>query len=374
MEKINGVIEISPRAALQKLSSGSILLDVREQNEWDAGFASGAHFVPMSKFLETFTPLKLQMHAEILLICRSGGRSRQVGEYLAQQGFEKIYNVSGGTLRWHEENLPMQQPEIGLDDDARERYARHLALPNIAAEGQIKLINSRVLLVGVGGLGSPAAFYLAAAGVGTLRVIDPDVVDKSNLQRQILHTNDRIGEFKVQSAAKTLSALNPQIKIEAFVDKIDANNVLNAIENCDVVIDGADNLATRYILNEACAKLGVPLVYGAIHRFEGQVSVFDVKRGGPCYRCLFPVDDGPLVLNCAEAGVLGVLPGVIGSLQASEALKLLLGIGTPLIGRLLCFDALAAQFKEIKLPRDLACDICNTVSTKSTLPNIVCQH
>ena len=254
----------------------------------------------------------------------------------------------------------MREPE--LDADFAERYSRHLRLPDVGLAGQRKLEAARVLVVGAGGLGSPAAFYLAAAGVGTLRVADDDVVDRSNLQRQILHVDARIGIPKVASAATALSALNPRTRIEALQERITSANVERLLEGIDVVVDGADNFPARYLLNDACVNLGKPLVYGAVQRFEGQASVFDAgrRRGeAPCYRCLFPYPPSAAEApNCSEAGVLGVLPGTIGLLQATEALKLVLGIGEPLVGRLLCYDALDARFRELRLPRDPQCPGC----------------
>jgi molybdopterin/thiamine biosynthesis adenylyltransferase len=254
----------------------------------------------------------------------------------------------------------MIEPDV--DADFSERYSRHLRLPEVGLEGQRRLEAARVLLVGAGGLGSPAAYYLAAAGVGTLRLADDDVVDRSNLQRQILHTDARIGMSKVASATAALSALNPRARIEGVAERITGANVERLLDGVDVVIDGADNFPARYLLNDACVKLGKPLVYGAVHRFEGQVSVFDAGRGrgaAPCYRCLFPEPPPPEAApNCSEAGVLGVLPGVIGMLQATEAIKLLLDIGEPLRGRLLHFDALAMRFRETRLASDPDCVLC----------------
>jgi len=249
-----------------------------------------------------------------------------------------------------------------LDADAVDRYSRHLLLPEIGVAGQLTLQQSRVVLVGAGGLGSPAALYLAAAGIGTLVIIDDDRVERSNLQRQVLHTDARVGIAKVESAGIALQALNPRVQSDLRNERLHAGNVEALLRDAAVVIDGADNFSTRYLLNAACLQLKLPLVYGAVHRFTGQVSVFDSRRvDSPCYRCLFPeppsAADAP---NCSEAGVLGVLPGIIGLLQASEAIKLLLGIGAPLVGRLLCFDALAASFRELRLPRDAQCPGCGT--------------
>ena len=304
-----------------------------------------------------------QRDATVLLICQGGARSLLAAQALLEAGYTQVSSVTGGTTRWVQEGLPMVKPEIDAGEaDFMERYSRHLRLPEVGEWGQRKLEASRVLMIGAGGLGSPAAFYLAAAGVGHLRIADDDVVDRSNLQRQILHTEARIGEPKVGSAQAALSALNPRTRIEAFAERVTSANVERLLEGVDVVVDGADNFPVRYLLNDACVKLGKPLVYGAVQRFEGQVSVFDAGRhrgACPCYRCLFPEPPLPeFAPSCAEAGVLGVLPGVIGLLQATEAVKLLLGIGDSLAGRLLQFDALAMRFQEMRLRPDPDCPVC----------------
>jgi molybdopterin/thiamine biosynthesis adenylyltransferase len=295
-----------------------------------------------------------------MLICQLGGRSLKAAEALRAAGYAHVASVAGGTERWIAEGLPIARPEG--DHDFYERYSRHLRLPEVGEAGQRRLRAARVAMVGAGGLGSPAAYYLAAAGVGRLVLADDDVVDRSNLQRQILHADDRIGMAKVESARIALSALNPRVVVEPFAERVSAANVERLIADADVVIDGADNFAARYLLNDACVKLGKPLVYGAVHRFEGQVSVFDAgrRRGvAPCYRCLFPEPPPPEAApNCAEAGVLGVLPGVIGLLQATEAIKLILGLGEPLCGRLLYFDALSMRFRETRLGPDPDCAVC----------------
>jgi molybdopterin/thiamine biosynthesis adenylyltransferase len=298
--------------------------------------------------------------AEVLLICQSGRRSMLAARALQGQGYRTLASVAGGTEAWDAAGLPMLRPD--LDPDFEDRYSRHLRLPQVGLEGQQRLASARVLVLGAGGLGSPAAFYLAAAGVGTLRIVDDDVVERSNLQRQILHTEAGIGSPKVGSAAAALSALNPRTRVEAIAERATSANIERLLDGVDVVLDGADNFPVRYLVNDACVKLGKPLVYGAVHRFEGQVSVFDAGRArgvAPCYRCLFPqppaAADAP---NCSEAGVLGVLPGVIGMLQATEVLKLLLGIGEPLAGRLLHFDALAMRFRETGLAPDPDCAVC----------------
>ena len=354
------VRELSPEHALIRLQAGALLIDVRADHERALGMAEGARGIERTQLEahpETHLP---DRDAEILLICQGGQRSQLAADALAACGYRNMASVVGGTTAWEAAVLPMVRPDV--DADFTERYSRHLRLPEVGIDGQKQLEAARVLLVGAGGLGSPAAFYLAAAGVGTLRLVDDDVVDRSNLQRQILHTDARIGMAKVESAATTLAALNPRTRIEAVGERITSDNVERLLDGVNVVIDGADNFPARYLLNDACVKLGKPLVYGAVHRFEGQLSVFDAgrQRGkAPCYRCLFPEPPPPEVApNCSEAGVLGVLPGVIGLLQATEAIKLILGIGEPLIGRLLHFDALAMRFRETRLAPDPDCTVC----------------
>ena len=350
--------EISPAEALQLQREGCRLVDVREPDEHALGLAEGALAVPRAE-LES-NPSKYVSEGEtVLLICGSGRRSMLAAESLAGQGYRSLCSVAGGMSAWQSDGLPIRRTE---DADFMDRYSRHLRLPQVGIAGQKKLEQSRVLMVGAGGLGSPAAFYLAAAGVGFLRLVDNDHVDRSNLQRQILHTESRIGMDKVESAQLSLSALNPRTRIDARTVRLDADNVESLLADVDVVVDGADNFPTRYLLSDACVQLGKPLVYGAVHRFEGQASVFDagLHRGvAPCYRCLFPeaprAEDAP---NCADAGVLGVLPGIIGLLQATEAIKLILGLGQSLSGRLLHFDALSMRFRETRLRADPDCPVC----------------
>ena len=349
-----------PNDALLRQRAGAVLVDVRAAHERALGMAVEALGIARED-LQADPAMHLpDLDAEVLLICQRGARSQQVAEVLAARGYRNLASVEGGTDAWDAAGLPMRRADV--DADFSERYSRQLRLPDVGLDGQKRLEASRVLLVGAGGLGSPSAFYLAAAGVGTLRLADDDVVDRSNLQRQILHTEARIGTPKVESAAVALSALNPRTRIEAIRERITSDNVEHLLDGVDVVIDGADNFPARYLLNDACVKLGKPLVYGAVHRFEGQASVFDAGRHrgvAPCYRCLFPEPPPPeSAPNCAEAGVLGVLPGVIGLLQATEAIKLLLGIGEPLRGRLLQFDALAMRFRETRLLPDPACPVC----------------
>lgn len=351
---------LNPNEAHDRQCAGALLVDVRAAHERALGMAEGARGIVREDLQVDPASHLPDPDAEILLICQRGMRSRQVAEFLEARGYRNLASVEGGTEGWDAAGLPMRRAEV--DADFSERYSRHLRLPDVGLAGQRTLEAARVLLVGAGGLGSPAAYYLAAAGIGTLRIADDDVVDRSNLQRQILHAEARIGMAKVDSAAVALSALNPRTRIEAVRERITSANVEHLLEGVDVVVDGADNFPARYLLNDACVKLGKPLVYGAVHRFEGQVSVFDAGRhrgDAPCYRCLFPEPPPPEAApNCAEAGVLGVLPGVIGLLQATEAVKLVLGIGEPLRGRLLQFDALAMKFRETRLAADPGCPVC----------------
>ena len=354
------IVDLTPTQALARLRAGARLVDVREAHERALGMAEGAIGVDRNALAEHPRGHLPDTDAEVVLICQGGMRSRLAAQALATQGYRNLASVLGGTTAWAADGLPMVRAE--MDDDFAERYSRHLRLPEVGLAGQQQLQKARVLIIGAGGLGSPAAFYLAAAGVGTLRLVDDDVVDRSNLQRQILHADDRIGMSKVASAAVAIGALNPRTRLEAIHERITSDNVERLLDAVDVVIDGGDNFPVRYLLNDACVKLAKPLVYGAVHRFEGQLSVFDAgrRRGdAPCYRCLFP-EPPPLesAPNCSEAGVLGVLPGVVGLLQATEAIKLVLDIGEPLAGRLLQFDALAMRFRETRLAPDPGCAVC----------------
>ena len=351
---------LTPGQALERQQGGAILVDVRDAHERALGTARGARGIDRAT-LEADPAAHLpDRDADILLICQSGRRSQFAAEALLAQGYRHVASVDGGTQAWALAGLPMDTPQ--LDEDFSERYSRHLRLPEIGLAGQTRLEAATVLVIGAGGLGSPVAYYLAAAGVGTIRIADDDVVDRSNLQRQILHTDARIGQPKVESARATLAALNPRTRIEAIAERVTSANVEALLAGVDVVVDGADNFPARYLLNDACVKLAKPLVYGAVHRFEGQASVFDAGRHrgvAPCYRCLFPEPPPPEAApNCAEAGVLGVVPGIVGLLQATEVLKLLLGIGEPLTGRLLHIDALGLQFRETRLSPDPDCPVC----------------
>ncbi len=350
--------EVEPAEAFALQQAGALLVDVREPDEVADGSPVGAE-----RIVRGFLELRIEDHAPdleqpLILMCAGGSRSLFASRDLLELGYRRVSSLRGGFGSWKAAGLPVELP-AKLSAEQRARYSRHLLVPEVGEAGQLKLLASRVLIVGAGGLGSPAALYLAAAGVGTLGLVDDDVVDRSNLQRQILHTDARVGEPKVESARATLLALNPGIEVRAHGERLRSHNVLELFADYDVIVDGSDNFATRYLVNDACVKLGKPKVHGSIFSFEGQVSVFWPAQGGPCYRCLFaePPPAG-LAPSCAEAGVLGVLPGVVGTLEAIETLKLLLGIGTSLAGRLLIYDALEQRFVELALQRRPGCAAC----------------
>src|SRR5438874_404677 len=338
--------------------NGTFFLDVREQNEWDIEHIPGALHIPQGRVKAEVEQALPDKGAPIVVYCRSGRRSANAAQTLEALGYSGVRNLEGGIVAWMEQGGPVVS-ESSLAPEQLHRYSRHLLIPEVGEAGQRKLLDARMLLVGAGGLGSPASLYLAAAGVGTLGIVDADVVDESNLQRQIVHSTNWLGEPKVRSAADTITALNPDVNVLAFEERLTSENADRIIgEGWDVIVDGADNFPTRYLVNDASVWHGVPVVHGSIYRFEGQVTVFK-PHDGPCYRCLFPQPPPPeLAPSCAEGGVLGVLPGVIGSLQANEALKLALEIGNPLIGRLLLFEALTATIDEVALRRDPACPVC----------------
>jgi molybdopterin/thiamine biosynthesis adenylyltransferase/rhodanese-related sulfurtransferase len=335
-----------------------VLLDVREADEWESGRLPGAVHLPRGRLELRIESLVPDRGAKLIVYCEAGTRSLLAAEALGRLGYSDVSSLAGGVKRWKDEGLPLDETK-GLGAEERRRYARHLAIPEVGEEGQRRLLESRVLLIGAGGLGSPAALYLAAAGVGTLGVVDHDLVDDSNLQRQVLHATSRLGRPKVDSARQALLDLNPGVEVRAFQERLSSDNVERILaEGWDLVLDGCDNFPTRYLVNDACVKHRLPNVHGSVFRFDGQVTVFWPGRG-PCYRCLYPQPPPPeLAPNCAEAGVLGVLPGVIGLLEAVEALKILLDAGEPLTGRLLVYDALAASFTELKLRRDPDCTLC----------------
>jgi len=350
-------------AAALESDSPPLLVDVREQDEWDEGHIPHAVHIPRGFLESRIERIAPNRGTSIVLTCASGTRSAFGAKTLAELGYEHVSSHEPGYTGWKRDGFPTEISR-GLEPEQRRRYSRHLLIPEVGEEGQLKLLDSRVLLIGAGGLGSPASLYLAAAGVGTLGIVDADVVDETNLQRQIVHSTARLGEPKVRSAAETIEALNPDVNVVQFEERLTSENADRIIgAGWDVIVDGADNFPTRYLVNDASVWHDVPVVHGSIYRFEGQVTVFKPNEG-PCYRCLFPQPPPPeLAPSCAEGGVLGVLPGVIGSLQASETLKLALGIGNPLIGRLLLFDALTATFDEVALRRDPNCPVCGDEPT-----------
>jgi sulfur-carrier protein adenylyltransferase/sulfurtransferase len=335
-----------------------VLVDIREQNEWDEGHIPGAVHIPRGHLESRIERTAPDHGRQVVLYCSAGNRSAFAAKTLEEMGYEDVVSLADGFTDWKRNGFPVEL-NAGLEAPQRARYSRHLLIPEVGEQGQLKLLDSKVLLIGAGGLGSPASLYLAAAGVGRLGIVDADVVDESNLQRQIVHSTERLGEAKVDSAKRTIEALNPDVHVVAYQERLTSENVERILaDGWDVIVDGADNFPTRYLVNDASVWHDIPVVHGSIYRFEGQVTVF--KPGaGPCYRCLFPTPPPPeLAPSCAEGGVLGVLPGIIGSLQANEALKLALGIGDSLVGRLLLFDALAAEFNEVKLRRDPECPVC----------------
>ena len=332
------------------------LIDVREGEEFAGGKIPGAMSIPRG-YLELRIEEKAKRDEPLVLYCAGGTRSALAAKTLREMGYQNVSSMAGGYNRWSDSGFPVEKPFV-LTNEQKERYRRHLVIPEVGEEGQAKLLRSKVLLMGAGGLGSPAALYLAAAGVGTLGVVDMDVVDLSNLQRQVIHTQDRAGKPKTESARMTIQALNPDVKVIPFQERLTSENVLRVLEGFDMVIDGGDNFPTRYLLNDASVVLNKPNIHGSIYRFEGQVTTF-LPHQGPCYRCLYPTPPpAEMAPSCAEAGVLGVLPGIIGLLQANEAIKLVLGVGEPLVGRLLTFDALETRFSELKLRRDPSCPVC----------------
>lgn len=350
-ETLATVTETDVDGAAALLATGAILLDVREADEIAGGAIAGSTMIARG-LLETSVEAALRdKSATVVVMCAGGTRSVFAASTLEQLGYTSVVSLAGGFNAWKNAGKPWGEPNV-LTTDQRNRYQRHLNLPEVGEVGQQKLLDAKVLLLGAGGLGSPAALYLAAAGVGTLGIVDMDVVDASNLQRQIIHKLDRVGRRKVDSAAETIQGLNPDVVVNGYPVRLDASNVIDIIGGYDVIVDGADNFPARYLLNDASVKLGIPVVHGSIFRFEGQVSVFDPTTG-PTYRDMLPTpppaEQAP---SCAEAGVLGVLPGIVGSLQAVETIKLILGLGDPLIGRLLVFDALDMTFSEYTLTAD----------------------
>jgi molybdopterin/thiamine biosynthesis adenylyltransferase/rhodanese-related sulfurtransferase len=351
--------EVTPQQ-VDGLSPGdAVLVDVREESEWEQGYLPGAVHISKGYVEQAIEAEVPDRDTQVILYCAGGVRSLFAAQALEQLGYTNVASMSGGFQAWKSAGLKWDVPVV-LSPEQKQRYSRHLLIPEVGSAGQARLLGSKALFIGAGGLGSPAALYLAAAGVGTIGIVDFDVVDLSNLQRQILHTNDRIGERKVESARKTINALNPDVKVIPHEEMLVAGNVDRIIAGYDVIIDGTDTFETRYLLNDAAVAKNIPVVHASVFRFEGQLTTF-IPYEGPCYRCLYPTPPPPeLAPGCSVAGVLGVVPGIMGMLQANEALKVLLGIGDTLSGRLLLFDALDTSFTELKLRRDPSCPVCST--------------
>ncbi len=355
--------EVDPSEVNSAVSNGNgsrpVLIDVRESEEWDAGHIPGAKHVPRGYLESRIEGAAPDRSERIVLYCASGNRSALAAHTLKDMlGYENVESMTGGITLWKDRGYDVEVPK-SLTKEQRERYSRHLLVPEIGLEGQTKLLEAKVLLLGAGGLGSPTALYLAAAGVGTLGIVDDDDVDLSNLQRQVIHTTDGIGTPKVDSAERAVKAINPDVNVVKYATRLDASNIMDIIPGYDVIVDGVDNFPTRYLLNDATVRLDIPVVSASILGFDGQLSVFK-PHDGPCYRCLYPVPPpAELAPSCGANGVLGVLPGTMGLLQATEVVKLVTGAGEPLVGRLLLYEALGATFTELKVRRDPECPICS---------------
>jgi len=352
------VEEIEPFEAAQEIEGGDVVLvDTREPHEYQEAHLENGKLVPPGLLADEIAEAAPDRSARTILYCRSGNRSFTAAEQLQALGYTDVASMAGGILAWQEQGLPVVAAS-GMSAEQRDRYSRHTLLPEVGVDGQLKMLNAKVLLVGAGGLGAPTALYLAAAGIGTLGLVDDDVVDASNLQRQVIHNTERIGRPKTESARKTIEALNPDVDVVEHRARLDASNIVELLSDYDVIVDGADNFPTRYLLNDASVRLRKPVVSASILSFDGQISTF-VPYEGPCYRCLYPTPPpAELAPSCSANGVLGVMAGTMGLLQANEVLKLVLGIGEPLIGRLLLFEALSTRFTELKVRRDPNCPIC----------------
>jgi molybdopterin/thiamine biosynthesis adenylyltransferase/rhodanese-related sulfurtransferase len=355
----NRIAEVDPAEVRDQLRNGALVIDVREAEEWATGHVPGAKHVPKSYLESRIEGAVPDRDQHVILYCQSGNRSAWAARTLIEDlGYANVESMTGGITLWKDRGYGVETPRA-LTAEQRDRYSRHLLLPEVGAEGQEKLLDARVLLLGAGGLGSPAALYLAAAGVGTLGIIDDDTVDLSNLQRQVIHTSDRVGVPKVDSAEETIRALNPDVTVEKYPIRLGPENIMDILPGYDIIVDGLDNFPTRYLLNDASVRLRIPVVSAAILGFDGQLSVFK-PYDGPCYRCLFPTPPPPeLAPSCGANGVLGVLPGTMGLLQATEVIKLILDVGDLAIGRLLMYDALAATITEVKVRRDPECQVCS---------------
>jgi molybdopterin/thiamine biosynthesis adenylyltransferase/rhodanese-related sulfurtransferase len=350
-------------AAGARALEDALWVDIREPDEWEQGHLPGAVHVPRGNLESRIERIAPDKNRQVVLYCAVGNRSAFAAKTLGELGYAHAHSLAGGIEDWKRDGLEIVMPRT-LSPERRARYSRHLLIPEIGEEGQLKLLDSRILLIGAGGLGSPASLYLAAAGVGTLGHVDADIVDETNLQRQIVHSLDTLGSPKVDSAKRTIAALNPDVNVVTYRERLTSENIDRILDDgWDLIVDGADNFPTRYLVNDASVWHDIPVVHGSIYRFEGQVTVFKPHEG-PCYRCLFPQPPPPeLAPSCAEGGVLGVLPGIIGSLQTNEAIKLAAGIGDPLIGRLLLFDALSTEFSDVKIARRADCPVCGDQPT-----------
>jgi molybdopterin/thiamine biosynthesis adenylyltransferase/rhodanese-related sulfurtransferase len=353
------IAEVDPSEVREQLQNDTLVLDVREAEEWATGHIPGAKHVPRSFLESRIEGAVTDRGQHVILYCQSGNRSAWAARTMIEDlGFTNVESMTGGITLWKDRGYGVETPRA-LTAEQRDRYSRHLLLPEVGAEGQEKLLDAKVLLLGAGGLGSPAALYLAAAGVGTLGIVDDDTVDLSNLQRQVIHTSDRVGVPKVDSAEQTIHALNPDVNVQKYPVRLGPDNIMDILPDYDIVVDGLDNFPTRYLLNDASVRLRIPVVSAAILGFDGQLSVFK-PYDGPCYRCLFPTPPPPeLAPSCGANGVLGVLPGTMGLLQATEVIKLIIDAGDPAIGRLLMYDALAATITEVKVRRDPDCPVCS---------------
>ena len=354
----NSITEITPQEAFTELDEGGVkLIDTREPYEYEESHIEGSELIPPGVIADRIEAAVPDKDQRVILQCRSGARSLAAAEVLAGMGYTNLANLSGGILEWEAQGLPVEST-VALTPEQRDRYSRHILLPEVGVEGQIKLLEAKVLLLGAGGLGAPTALYLAAAGIGTIGIVDDDVVDASNLQRQVIHNTSRVGTPKSSSARQTIEELNPDVNVIEYNFRLDADNILDVIKDYDIIVDGADNFPTRYLLNDASVRLKKPVVSASILSFDGQISTF-VPYEGPCYRCLYPSPPPPeLAPSCSANGVLGAMAGQMGLLQANEVLKLVLGIGEPLIGRLLLYEALGTRFTELKVRRDPECPIC----------------
>ncbi|MFT7624890.1 MAG: molybdopterin/thiamine biosynthesis adenylyltransferase/rhodanese-related sulfurtransferase [Myxococcota bacterium] len=352
--------------ALAALGAETVILDVREKDEHEQGVVPRAKLVPRGLLEPKIEAVAADRSTPIAIYCAGGVRSALAADSLQRMGYSNVSSVAGGFTAYARGGHPVETRR-SLTNEQLARYSRHLLLPEVGEAGQLKLLDAKVLCIGAGGLGSPAALYLAAAGIGTIGIIDSDTVDMSNLQRQVLHTEDRVGVPKVDSAEATIKALNSSITVNKYRERLTSDNVMDLFARYDVILDGCDNFATRYLVNDACVFLNKPCVHGSIFRFDGQATVFK-PHDGPCYRCLYPEPPPPdLAPSCQEAGVLGVLPGIIGVIQALETIKLILGIGTPLVGRLLAVDTLAMEFRQLKLRKDPGCPLCGENPTITEL-------